>query len=205
MLIDNHRIGERVRLTDVKIRRVIYSKIIPGIVAGTPSRIVNEMKVCSGDARVDIAVINGKLHGFEIKSETGTLDGLQGQISACNRIFDTMTVVCGKKHLEEIVGIIPDWWGVYSAGLFFASVQLAKIRPAETNPHVSGLALAQLLWKSELVALLADAGVKRDVLRKPRGELWKMVSETFSTAALQSKVREILKVRECWRLDLQQT
>ena len=109
MLIGNHAVGGPARLTDAQIRKVIHSQIIPLIVAGSPSRVVDEMEICCGDARVDIAVINGKLHGFEIKSEADTLARLQGQISAYNQVFDTMTIICGKNHLDSIIETIPDW------------------------------------------------------------------------------------------------
>ncbi|HTX21709.1 MAG TPA: sce7726 family protein [Candidatus Aquilonibacter sp.] len=204
MLIGNSKIGGRARLTDAQIRKVIHSQIIPGIVADSPSRIVDEMKICCGDARVDIAVINGKLHGFEIKSEADTLLRLQGQISAYNQVFDTMTIICGENHLKSVVKLIPDWWGIYSARVRFGKVELTKFRCPEINQAVSALALAQLLWKSEMLALLKDAGIKKGISSKPCRELWKKVSETFSTETIQSKVREILKFRE-WRLDLQQT
>jgi hypothetical protein len=204
MLILEKKIGDRPRLTDAQIRKVIHSQIIPGIVAGSPSRVVDEMEICCGDARVDIAVINGKLHGFEIKSEADTLARLQGQILAYNQVFDTMTIICGENHLSSIIKLIPEWWGIYSASVSFGKVELTKHRCTEINNSVSGLALAQLLWKSEMVVLLADAGIKKGITGKPCRELWKKVSETFSTETLRSKVREVLKFRECWRFDLQQ-
>ena len=204
MLIGDNKIDGRVRLTDAQIRKVIHSQIIPGIVANSPSRIVDEMEICCGDARVDIAVINGKLHGFEIKSEADTLARLQGQISAYNQVFDTMTIICGENHLGSIVKMIPEWWGIYVAKINFGNIELTRFRCAEINQTVSGLALAQLLWKSEMLVLLAEAGIKKGISNKPCRELWQKVSETFSIETLQSKVRDILKFRECWRLDLQQ-
>jgi hypothetical protein len=204
MLIRQNKIGGRSRLTDFEIRKVIHSEIIPSIIAGSTSRIVDEMEICCGDARVDIAVINGKLHGFEIKSEADTLARLDGQILAYNQVFDTMTIICGKNHLDAVSEMIPNWWGIYSAKINFGKVELTRFRCAEINQEVSGLALAQLLWKSEMISLLAEAGIKKGVSNKPCRDLWKKISETFSTQTIQSKVREILKFRECWRLDLQQ-
>jgi len=192
------------RLTDVAIRKVIHAQIIPQIVGDSPSRVVDEMSICAGDARVDIAVINGKLHGFEIKSEADTLARLEGQISAYNRVFDKMTIVCGKNHLDAVKGIIPQWWGIYSVKYNFSEVELTRIRYAEINGDVCGLALAQMLWKSELTALLSDAGVSKGISSKPCRELWKLVSSTFSTNTLQDKVREILKIRADWRSGVQQ-
>jgi hypothetical protein len=191
-------------MTDSDIRRAIRANLIPDIVGDSPGRVVEEMTICAGDARVDLAVINGKLHGFEIKSDADTLGRLKGQISAYNRVFDTMTIICGERHLEVVKTTIPDWWGIYSVKYNFSTVELTKQRCAEINRAVCGLALAQLLWKSELAALLNEAGVKRGVAGKPCRELWRIVSNTFPTSALQDKVREILRIRADWRVAAQQ-
>ena len=45
--------------------------------AGDPdTRIVEEMGVWCGTARIDVAVVNGELCGFELKSERDTLERL---------------------------------------------------------------------------------------------------------------------------------
>jgi len=198
-------LNRRMRLTDAEIRKRIHVEIIPTIIGDTHNRVIDEMGICCGEARVDIAVINGKLHGFEIKSEADTLERLEGQILAYNQVFDTMTIICGQNHLDSIISLVPEWWGIYSAKINFGKLELTKIRCSELNHSVCRLALAKLLWKSELLMLLAEAGVRKGVSNKPCRELWKRVSEIFTTETLQIKVRETLKSRECWRLDLQQT
>jgi hypothetical protein len=202
MLIAQNR---QSKLTDAAIRKVIHVEIIPEIIGTFPSKVVDEMSICCGEARVDIAVINGKMHGFEIKSEADTLVRLESQILAYNQVFDTMTIICGRNHLDSIEKLVPDWWGIYSVKINFGRVELTKFRCAEVNQSVCRLALAQLLWKSEMIALLAEAGIKKGVSNKPCRELWQKISDTFSTEALQEKVREILKFRQYWRPDLQQT
>ena len=37
-------------------------------------RIIEELAVCDGEARVDVAVANGRLCGYEIKSDADTLE-----------------------------------------------------------------------------------------------------------------------------------
>jgi len=192
------------RITDSDIRRTIHANLIPDIVGDSFSRVVDEMSICAGDARVDIAVINGKLHGFEIKSEADTLARLEGQISAYNRVFDTMTIICGENHLDAVIEIIPAWWGIYSVKYNYSTVQLTRVRYTEINQDVCGLALAQLLWKSELTALLNEAGINKGISSKPCRLLWEIVAKTFSTDTLQTKVRELLKIRADWRSGLQQ-
>jgi len=193
------------RTTEAAIRKAIHQTLIPLVVHGSPSRVLDEMSICAGDARIDIAVINGKLHGFEIKSEADTLERLTSQIAAYNRVFDTVTIVCGNKHLDGVKRITPVWWGIYLADTGNEDVELTNVRVGGINQNIDRTSLAQLLWKSELAQILGDVGLKKGIAQKPCRELWDLVSAAYSTTTLQNKVRELLKIRACWRLDLQQT
>jgi hypothetical protein len=196
-----HRTRRSNRLTDFDIRAAIHLQIIPGLIGNSSARVLDELAVCAGDARIDIAVINGKFHGFEIKSEADTLERLKGQVAAYNRVFDTITIICGKNHIDGVTSVIPEWWGIYTATADLGGVRLEKLRDAKRNTLVDGHALAQLLWKSELTSILASAGITKGISNKSCRALWEIVTDTFSTLKLQSVVREVLKVRECWRLD----
>ena len=59
-------------------------------------RIIEEFGVQHGTARVDIAVINGIIHGYEIKSDQDTLRRLPRQMGVFNLVFDKITLVVGK-------------------------------------------------------------------------------------------------------------
>jgi hypothetical protein len=56
---------------DRHIRRALYLEFL-----NTPQYcsedtiIVNEFDICGGSSRIDIAVINGQLHGYEYKKRT---------------------------------------------------------------------------------------------------------------------------------------
>jgi hypothetical protein len=52
-------------------------------------------------ARTDIAVINGSLHAFEIKSDSDSLDRLPSQIEAYQGVFEYITLVCGSRLLKR--------------------------------------------------------------------------------------------------------
>src|SRR5687768_13175586 len=79
------------------------------------TRIVEEMSVWSGTVRIDIAVINGELAGFELKSDQDTLDRLPLQADVYSRVFDRVTLVVGKKHVKKALSLIPAWWSVFVA------------------------------------------------------------------------------------------
>lgn len=99
---------------DRDIRVKLYQKIVSNkeFYIDKTTKIIDEMGVLNGSSKVDVAVINGKLHGYEIKSERDTLDRLPLQSKYYNTVFDKMTIVCSDKYLKKVETIIPKWWGI---------------------------------------------------------------------------------------------
>src|SRR3989338_2418714 len=77
-----------------------------------PAEIFEEFGVSHGTARIDFAIVNGVMHGYEIKSDRDTLDRLPEQMKQYNTVFDKMTLVVCKKHLYHAVNAVPSWWGI---------------------------------------------------------------------------------------------
>ena len=94
------------------MRYVLRENLDRKHVADRNTLIVEELGLCRGTARVDIAVVNGQLSGYEIKSDRDTLSRLPAQMATYSRVFDTMTAVVAERHLGSTKAIIPDWWGV---------------------------------------------------------------------------------------------
>ena len=115
--------------------------------------IVEEMGLWSGSVRIDIAVINGELSGFELKSDRDTLQRLPFQAEIYSRIFDRVDLVVGERHLREGEKMVPDWWGVRRATSSPTGVVLETLRIGARNPTQESFLLAQLLWKEEAVAV----------------------------------------------------
>lgn len=73
-------------------------------------RIIEELAVCDGEARVDVAVANGRLCGYEIKSDADTLERLALQQKCYDKTFDTVSIVVGEnlkiglKNVSRIIG-----------------------------------------------------------------------------------------------------
>lgn len=192
-------------MRDLDIRTKIKSSLLQKYYQDPNSRIVDEMNVCHGDARVDIAVINGSLHGFEIKSQLDTLSRLPGQIHMYSKIFDYLTIVSGPKHIAEILAICPDWCGVIVANYKKnnSGLKLKKIRPSKRNQMLDKYSLAQLLWKSEVIQCLTELGITRGISNKSKALLWQMLSSTVDQKTLSIIVRQKLKTRANWRSDQQ--
>lgn len=76
------------------------------------TKIVHELKMPRPSARIDMAVLNGELSGFEIKSDVDSLQRLGRQITAFSAVFDRVSVVTTTRYLRAIETTIPSWWGL---------------------------------------------------------------------------------------------
>lgn len=189
-------------MRDIDIRNKIKETHLKKYYLDNDSKVVDELSICMGEARMDIAVINGHLHGYEIKSDLDTLNRLPSQISAYSKTFDYLTIVVGKKHLEDVMEKVPDSWGIMCASnnKKGQEIKLSIVRKPKKNSNVQSLSLAQLLWKDEIVDILMEKGIKKG-LSKPKPFLWNLLVQNFTTKELSKLVREKLKIRESWRAD----
>jgi hypothetical protein len=163
--------------------------------------IVEEMGIYQGDFRIDIAVVNGRMTGYEIKSDKDTLSRLAAQAKAYSAVFDEVHLVVGIKHLDAATEVIPSWWGVQCAVPAGRRLPaLTQIRPAALNESVDAVALARLLWAREAVPLLERRGGMRGLRGKPREFLWAALAERYSLVELGAEVRTALKSRTGWGL-----
>ncbi|MBU0633980.1 MAG: sce7726 family protein [Candidatus Omnitrophica bacterium] len=165
-------------------------------------RIIEELGIQHGTARVDIAVVNGALHGYEIKSDQDTLQRLPEQMGAFNSVFDKMTLVVGKKHLYEAINMIPDWWGITVAKFNSNSlVTFNLIRDGELNKRQDSVSIARLLWREEALGILKEKGEAKGFYSKTRDLIYEKLSMVFDQENLGEKVRETLFLRKDWRPD----
>ncbi len=164
------------------------------------TRIIEELGLCQGSVRIDIAVANCALHGYEIKSASDTLERLPSQAETYSKIFDFVTLVTASCHLEPTFPFIPDWWGVVRATDIRGEVHLEPFREPRRNPFVDPYAVAQLLWREEALDLLEQLGQAKGVRSKSREHVWQRLVQVTLSEDLRQRVRERLKTRECWRV-----
>lgn len=193
------------KLKDADIRSCLYEHLKDHFSYDPSTLIVDELCIAQGDARVDVAVINGSLHGYEIKSEADTLDRLERQREIYAKGFDFLTIVTGENHLRILQRTLPRWWGICVAKQISNSVVLKVVRQAKKNPSIDPYTVAQLLWKAEVIKLLRSKGKERGLSSKPRQFLWDLLTQNMTIDELASAVRETLKERQSWRADLLQT
>ncbi|OLS99375.1 hypothetical protein BJF90_39230 [Pseudonocardia sp. CNS-004] len=153
-----------------------------------------------GLVRVDVAAINGSLWGYEIKSARDTLRRLPLQVEVYSRVLDHAALVVADRHHEHALDLLPDWWQIYVATATPDGVELMLERPGGQNPDVDPMQLAQLLWRDEALAELAERGLDRGVRSKPRRAVWQRLAESLDLPELQRCVRQRLKTRVGWRV-----
>jgi len=167
--------------------------------------IIEELGITHGAARIDIAVINAEIHGYELKSDLDTLDRLPEQIRIYNSVLDRVTLVVGKKHLFEAINIVPEWWGLTIAKITNSAekITFCEIREAEENPCQDKVAIASLLWREEALNILEEIDQAKGVRSKPRKTIYEKLVEVLDGQTLRETVRAHLCTRLNLRSDLQ--
>lgn len=186
---------------DKDIRPILYNKFasLKEFTSDKSSIIIDELAVVDGAARVDIAIVNGKLHGYEIKSEKDTLDRLPDQILFYNMVFDKISIVVSEKFLEKVKKIVPDWWGIYTVFYCKENIKLKLEKKPKTNKNIQPKALLTLLWKEEMLEFLENLGIKKGVKAKTKPALTHLIIENSSLKEIQYFIRKKLKSRNIER------
>lgn len=187
---------------DHSIRAAVKKELENECVQHRDTKIIEELGIIHGTARIDIAVVNGSIHGYELKSDKDTLKRLPGQVEVYNSVLDKVTLVVGKSHLYEALEIVPEWWGITIAKAIDSDerVSLYKIREAERNPcEERSVAMAALLWREEALAILEKIGHADGVRSKSRAEVYLRLAQVLKSDVLAANVREYLRSRINWR------
>lgn len=190
-------------MRELEVRRALHNTEVRRLLEEDPSSlVVDELGLFEGKYRIDVAVINRKLHGYEIKSKLDNLDRLPTQQGSYSRIFDRMTLVADEKHVAKAVEIVPPWWGLTAVSMRDGVPHLNEIWPSRQNLNVEPHALCQLLWRDECLQVLKDLGLATGIIRtKSRKLMWKVLAKVLEPDELKATVHRTLKARDGWRID----
>lgn len=162
------------------------------------TRIRHELGLCAGQRRVDVALINGELTGYEIKSDEDTLFRLAGQAETYGLVLDKAVLVTTQRHLDRAIDHLPEWWGVMVARTENRHIRIEVIRDPTLNQQHDPFALAQLLWRDEAFEELKVRGFARGLGKKARYYVWQALAEAIPLEELRAVVRTRLKERQEW-------
>lgn len=190
-------------LRDIDIRTLLRAKEIKKQLLVEPtSLVIDELGIFEGSYRVDMAIINDRLYGYEIKSAVDTLERLPAQQKNFSRIFDHMTLVVDEKHAHHAVKIIPDWWGLIIVGIKNSLPYLDELCPARLNKSVEPYALCQLLWREEALAILRTKKLSTGLWSRSRKLMWQRLAEEIHVDELKLLIWQTLRNRHAWRQSL---
>ena len=196
------KFNNKISTNDITIRSALKKLLTNRHAQDEKVRIIEELGVQHGSARVDIAVVNGIMHGYEIKSDQDTLQRLPRQMEVFNSVFDKITLVVGKNHLYRAINIVPEWWGIMVAkSNNNGSVIFNLIRGEEFNKNQDSVSIAKLLWREEALRILEKNKVANGFYSKPRDFIYKKLASVLDQEALSEEVREKLFLRADWRPD----
>jgi hypothetical protein len=193
--VNETQANHRPRVREAHIRQALRADLTARHEDESDTRIIDEFECAR--SRVDVAVVNGALHGFEIKSEADTLDRLRTQVPSYNSVFDAMTLVVAPKHLAKVGALLPDWWGIVAARTTPDGVRLDPVRPGGRNVSVDAKCLARLLVRSEVLSILRTLGLGRSLGRAPAFRLRERLVTELPLTALARHVRDAIKGRAC--------
>lgn len=185
-------------MRDSDVRAALRDKLHALHAGDADTRLVEEMGIWSGSVRIDMAVINGELAGFELKSDRDTLQRLPNQADLYGRVFDKLTLVVGSRHMDKAMAVIPAWWGVTGAELVDGRISLTDVRAPMANPSPDPYLVAQLLWKEEAVGALEAFGLAVGWRSKRVKLIHQRLAAEVPFPELALHVRSALKARNKW-------
>ena len=127
---------------------------------------VAAFEVKAKTSRTDFLVINGDTKSFEVKSKIDTLNRLKKQVEDYGDVFEYNTVVIDNSHLEKVLELIPDYYGVwyYDKGkkiIFRAAKYSTKINSIEQLSLFNKRELEKAFGISEKIKILSTHNQKK--------------------------------------------
>lgn len=186
--------------TDADIRSALHAKRLRRAKSHPDTLVIDELGLAHARSRIDVAVINGCIHGYEIKSAKDNLDRFAVQIDIYRQTLQKLTLVAAPKHVADIMSRAPEWCGVIAAEPGpRGGINFQVLRNAAANPEINPVMMAHLLWRDEVIELLEQAGYTPKDLRRPRKQLYEMLCEAMTLREITASIRAFMAQRQTWR------
>jgi hypothetical protein len=155
------------------IRQLLRSWVAHAMTHLPGDVLIDELCIVDKTCRADLVHANGRLCGFEVKSESDTFKRWPQQMEAYLRVFDEVWLCCHRKHAVRALGESHPSVGILIVDEFSS---IAVLRPARENKSVMPQGLPVL---------------RRERIREARHR----VAKAVPLDALRSQVLDRLKVR----------
>lgn len=173
------------RSLDRDVRVHLHEFIQREVVKSPDTVVINELTLQRKTGRIDVAVVDTQLRGYEIKSQADTLERLARQTRVYGKVLDYLSIVADDRHLQHAVKAVPEFWGVY---VWLPGSGVGVIREPRLNIDVDKSALAQLLWRDDALMLLKEHDAHKGMSSKPKWALWSKIATACPHAAIHAAV-----------------
>jgi len=145
-----------VNRSEARLKAAVIDRLYAGAHVDDDAVLISEMTVANWARRADVVLANGKLWGFEIKSEVDSLGRLQGQVDAFRGYFEKLVIVIAARFEARVLAMVPDSVGVWVEGT--DGVLKERVRPKHLplEPPAS----ISLMTATELRRLLTANGLR---------------------------------------------
>lgn len=132
-----------------------------------PHVIINELSIPRPSARIDVAMINGKICGFEIKSDVDNFDRFPLQKNSYEKVFEELTLVTTLSNLTKARKLTPKNWGLL---VYCTEDGIKRVRNSVPRQPKSLECLLYVLTIDELLDAtdMLDLPLKRSL---PKGDI----------------------------------
>lgn len=186
------RVAESALLRDCDIRHAL-SVWLAQEHRGDPSTVVyEEFAIPRPTARADLAVVNGSLVGYEIKSDVDSLARLAAQARSYSHVFDRVFLVTTTRRADVYAQKVPDWWGILKTR---NDGSVTCVRRGRLNKAVSPEHALHLLRRSELdqIARKLDLKIPRKLTKS---QVVIFLTKNMRRNVILFEMREQLKERK---------
>jgi hypothetical protein len=178
---------------DAEIRAALKSWL--AATAGPDDYLMEELGLERGQARVDLAVVNGSISGYEIKSDYDSVRRLPSQARRYAKVLDQATLVASPHKLASARELVPAWWGLIAVTAHGGTVRFKQIRRARQNPSKDLRVIVELLWQKEALDLLEQHGLAIGIRSMSRSTAWDRIVKHLDVELVERVVRNRLKAR----------
>ena len=139
--------------TEELLRTSLHRRLVAKHQNDADTVLIDELGLCQGRARIDLAVVNGLLHGYEIKSEREAFGGWALKLTFTAKFLT-------ESPLSAVNDMSPRRWKLFHGGGKCCESSppeaptFRSVRRGRKNPNRDIRALAEFLWLEEAMALL---------------------------------------------------
>lgn len=155
--------------------------------------LINEMVIANWSRRADLALANGHLHAFEIKSDFDSLKRLDGQLDTYIARFEKVTVVCSPRFTREVLKRAHKHVEILETAIENGSINFKTIRRGKLHRLTDRNILFGFLLKTELQIMLRQNEVPFTQAESRKSLEGK--ASTLSVGKIRSAVLAALKRR----------